>query len=396
MNSMNINFSFDRQELPIKIRECLSKDVNGYWQISFDQKNDTRLPDSWFVGMAQGRVIFTGEERMQWLSLTQALQKFIKPLRGSAGQQHIHHLLTEIPENQIGCLGKLLIQLESRNSFTHNDAIAALRLHILLELERYLFNTSGKAVFIPDPDLLVNAPIRGFEWNILLLDLTKRQQEWAALQSTGFSSTSSLTLDAESLDRSDLPNQQKDQLRALIGAGKRLEEISSLMAKDPLDVALNLSRLAKKGLILVKSEDHSIALPRNATEIFIVDDSPVLVKQFHSLLTRWGYQVISSNDALRAVEAMQQSNPAVIFLDINMPGASGFELIKQIRRVPKLSGIPIVLLTAEKTVSNQFRAQWASCKFLSKPLTSDAVSGFKTELFNLLKELICINAEAVA
>ena len=79
-----------------------------------------------------------------------------------------------------------------------------------------------------------------------------------------------------------------------------------------------------------------------------------------------------------------------IFLDVNMPGASGFDLIKQIRRQPDLSSLPLVLLTAEKTVSNQWRAQWASCKFLAKPRTSAEIPVFRTELRQMLEEIVPI------
>ncbi|NJL42863.1 MAG: hypothetical protein HC935_04840 [Pseudanabaena sp. SU_2_4] len=63
-------------------------------------------------------------------------------------------------------------------------------------------------------------------------------------------------------------------------------------------------------------------------------------------------------------------------------------MIKQIRRQPSLAPIPVVLLTAEKTLSNQWRAQWANCKFLSKPSTTQEVSSFRTELYALLQEMV--------
>jgi CheY-like chemotaxis protein len=122
-------------------------------------------------------------------------------------------------------------------------------------------------------------------------------------------------------------------------------------------------------------------------EIFIVDDSPLLVQQFRQLVEGWGYQVKYSNNALTAVQTMMESQPVAIFLDINMPGASGFDLIKQIRRQPQLASLPLVLLTAEKSVSNQWRAQWASCKFLAKPRTPAEVPTFRSDLRQMLFEI---------
>jgi CheY-like chemotaxis protein len=73
-----------------------------------------------------------------------------------------------------------------------------------------------------------------------------------------------------------------------------------------------------------------------------------------------------------------------------MPGATGFELIKQIRRQPGLATTPLVLLTAEKSVSNQWRAQWAQCKFLAKPTTVEEVPLFQADLQTLLRDIAAI------
>jgi CheY-like chemotaxis protein len=70
-----------------------------------------------------------------------------------------------------------------------------------------------------------------------------------------------------------------------------------------------------------------------------------------------------------------------------MPGATGFDLIKLIRRQPKLAAIPLVLLTAEKTLSNQWRAQWANCKFLSKPQNTQEIPTFRGDLYGMLQEM---------
>jgi CheY-like chemotaxis protein len=120
------------------------------------------------------------------------------------------------------------------------------------------------------------------------------------------------------------------------------------------------------------------------------------LKQFRALVESWGYQVETCSQALTAVETMMQHQPAAVFLDINMPGTSGFELIKQIRRQSQLAEVPLVLLTAEKTVSNQWRAQWASCKFLAKPRSTEEIASFKIELQTLLQELAPMKRKATA
>jgi CheY-like chemotaxis protein len=121
--------------------------------------------------------------------------------------------------------------------------------------------------------------------------------------------------------------------------------------------------------------------------IFIVDDSQMMLKQFASMVSAAGYCVTTVDDALRAVPAMLRNPPDAIFLDVNMPDMSGFQLIRAIRLQPPISHIPIIVLTAEKTFSNQQRARWSKCKFLPKPLSPKDLDSFRTNLANILKEV---------
>ena len=123
------------------------------------------------------------------------------------------------------------------------------------------------------------------------------------------------------------------------------------------------------------------------TEVFIVDDSMIILKNFKALVSQLGYSVKCFDNAHNALEAMLAGNPAIIFLDINMPEISGFQLVKQIRSQPKLASVPLILLTAERSLLNKQRAKWSKSKFLSKPLSVDEIPNFKSELKALLQEL---------
>lgn len=61
--------------------------------------------------------------------------------------------------------------------------------------------------------------------------------------------------------------------------------------------------------------------------------------------------------------------PALILLDINMPGVDGFEVLKWIRRQPALAHVPVVMLTASDEIATANRAyQLGATSFLVKPL----------------------------
>jgi CheY-like chemotaxis protein len=272
--------------------------------------------------------------------------------------------------------------------FNHEEIRQALRSSILSDFDRYLFDYSGRAQFVRDVDILVSAPIQGFELNSLLLETGKRREVWQKIQETIPSLDSILLLKPNEIANSSLNEGQKQTISKIVGDGKSLENIARDLSKDNLDAAKMFFQLIQSGLIEIQKGDGTDSYLQVQPEIFIVDDSPLIVQQFRSLVTNWGYKVNFSNNALTAVEAMINSKPSAIFLDINMPGASGFDLIKQIRRQTKLASLPVVLLTAEKTVANQWRAQWANCRFLSKPRTSEEVPTFKNELQNMLQEMI--------
>ena len=182
----------------------------------------------------------------------------------------------------------------------------------------------------------------------------------------------------------------------------RICEIADSFKQPIYRSALLLDKLAQKKIVSIlplperMSEDTlDAALPEiiqadtiaGRPSVFVVDDSPVLLRQFRDLLTGWGYQVNLTDDATNATQMILNHNPSVVFLDINMPGLNGFELIKQIRRQPTLAQTPLVMVTAENSMTNSFRAKWASCRFIAKPRAPEDTESFREQLRSLLREI---------
>jgi len=69
---------------------------------------------------------------------------------------------------------------------------------------------------------------------------------------------------------------------------------------------------------------------------FLVDDEPLALKRLTRMLTATGRVVIagSSTDPVEAVQAILETKPDVLFLDIEMPGMNGFELLSQLDPQP--------------------------------------------------------------
>ncbi|GBO53363.1 signal transduction histidine kinase CheA [Pseudanabaena sp. lw0831] len=180
----------------------------------------------------------------------------------------------------------------------------------------------------------------------------------------------------------------------------RICEIADCFQQHITRTALKLDKLAENQTVAIlpltlrSSEvNEDLALdqarePRSLPKVMIVDDSPLLLKQFGNLLKNWGYQLSLVNDSANATSQMLSEKPDIVFVDINMPNLNGFDLIKQIRRQPSLAGIPLVLVTSENTITNNFRAKWANCRFLSKPLKSDDIQEFREQVRTILQDFV--------
>ena len=79
-------------------------------------------------------------------------------------------------------------------------------------------------------------------------------------------------------------------------------------------------------------------------KILVVDDEELLVKGIRFNLQNDGYQVITANTGLEALQQAQNQNPDLIVLDVMMPEMDGLTACSKIR---EFSNVPIILLTAK-------------------------------------------------
>lgn len=81
------------------------------------------------------------------------------------------------------------------------------------------------------------------------------------------------------------------------------------------------------------------------TKILIVEDDPHILLGLEEVLKSEGYEVASCNRGDEAVTAVGKFQPALIVLDVMLPGASGYDICKQLRS--KKVSTPILMLTAK-------------------------------------------------
>jgi DNA-binding response OmpR family regulator len=104
------------------------------------------------------------------------------------------------------------------------------------------------------------------------------------------------------------------------------------------------------------------------TVVLIVDDEPTVRALVRDVLEMDDYEVIEAADGPAALEAVAEHNPQLMVLDIMMPGMSGLDVLRELRRDRPGNDLPIILLTAASDDDTTW-AGWTSgaSVFLPKP-----------------------------
>jgi two-component system chemotaxis response regulator CheY len=102
--------------------------------------------------------------------------------------------------------------------------------------------------------------------------------------------------------------------------------------------------------------------------VLTVDDSPSVRQMIKLVLGPAGYTVIEAADGAEGL-AKAKANPVkMIITDLNMPVMNGLELIRALRTVPSIVGVPIVFLTTESNDAAKQEAKAAGATgWITKP-----------------------------
>ncbi|HEX2730298.1 MAG TPA: response regulator [Polyangiaceae bacterium] len=108
--------------------------------------------------------------------------------------------------------------------------------------------------------------------------------------------------------------------------------------------------------------------------ILIVDDHPGNLKLLSFLLTGQGYEVRSAASAEDARTVLQDFEPQLILMDLQLPGIDGLEFTQQLRADPRFGAIVIVAVTASAMKGDEERAVRAGCDgYVTKPIDTRAL-----------------------
>lgn len=101
--------------------------------------------------------------------------------------------------------------------------------------------------------------------------------------------------------------------------------------------------------------------------VLVVDDDPDIREAICDVLSMRGIAVDSAGDAEAALAAMEREAPALVLLDLRMPGVSGEELLVRLRARPALAEVPVVVLSGDADAARVAAALRAD-GWLPKPI----------------------------
>lgn len=125
--------------------------------------------------------------------------------------------------------------------------------------------------------------------------------------------------------------------------------------------------------------------------ILIVDDEAAIREMIAIALDLAGFDCIEAEDALQAHHKIVDERPSLILLDWMLPGMSGIELARRLKREESTSEIPIIILTARGEEDNKIQGLDAGADdYITKPFsTRELVSRIRA----VLRRTSALNAE---
>jgi two-component system, cell cycle response regulator DivK len=103
--------------------------------------------------------------------------------------------------------------------------------------------------------------------------------------------------------------------------------------------------------------------------VLIVEDNEKNMKLFRDVLEATGYDTIEASTGEEAVELALSNTPALILMDVQLPGIDGVEALARLRRHERTESVPVVALTAQAMHGDRERFLGVGFDgYLSKPV----------------------------
>lgn len=126
------------------------------------------------------------------------------------------------------------------------------------------------------------------------------------------------------------------------------------------------------------------ALQSNSNRVLVVEDMPEMAEAISRVLTRAGFITKIAKNGFEAGELLRSFNPALMTLDIRMPGLSGFDVLRYTKSQEDFKHLKIIVVSAQRAAELEKAVEEGADLAIGKPYDNK-------ELVNAVKRLISID-----
>jgi len=122
-------------------------------------------------------------------------------------------------------------------------------------------------------------------------------------------------------------------------------------------------------------------------KVMVVDDDADIVEMTRLVLEGGGYQVIPARSGADALHILDQAQPDLILLDVNMPDMDGWQVLRALKVDDRTHDIPVAMFSIKMEVRDRLHGmQEGAYDYITKPFSHDELLGRVRRIFAALGE----------
>jgi two-component system KDP operon response regulator KdpE len=104
-------------------------------------------------------------------------------------------------------------------------------------------------------------------------------------------------------------------------------------------------------------------------DILIVEDHPTMREAMRLVLENEGFDIREAADGSSALAMLRERPPDLVFLDLNIPGTPGAEVLREMKSDPGTAGVRVIIVTATGEEARDSALSLGADEFFTKPFS---------------------------
>jgi CheY-like chemotaxis protein len=113
----------------------------------------------------------------------------------------------------------------------------------------------------------------------------------------------------------------------------------------------------------------------DGARILVVEDHPTMREAMRLVLEGEGFAIDEASDGQTALQMVRDDPPDLVFLDLNIPGASGTEVLRALKEDPRTADVRIIIVTATGEEGRERVIRLGADEYFTKPFSPLSLLG---------------------